>query len=137
MGKRNVNSSALWGVIIGVLIALITTVVMALVFATILNKSGAGERLQNAMTVCIWGISVIVGNAVLSCLQKDKKVIWILAVGIIYFTILLINNILLFDGLLSGAWRGLLSVGGGILLSVALFGRVKARKKHKARYRTK
>ena len=85
MGKRNVNSSALWGVIIGVLIALITTVVMALVFATILNKSGAGERLQNAMTVCIWGISVIVGNAVLSCLQKDKKVIWILAVGIIYY----------------------------------------------------
>lgn len=99
--------------------AYIVTGILLVVLALLLYKAGLSEEVVNAGILLIYVISSFAGGFVMGKLTGNRKFLWGLVTGILYFILLIVISLGLYHSLqadlMNLATTFLLCAGGGML----------------------
>lgn len=116
--KQSVERRAA-GVLKALLSAYIVTGILLVVLALLLYKAGLSEEVVNAGILLIYVISSFAGGFVMGKLTGNRKFLWGLVTGILYFILLIVISLGLYHSLqadlMNLATTFLLCAGGGML----------------------
>lgn len=117
-GKQSVRRKAVW-MLKALLCAYIVTGILLVLLALLLYKAGLGEEMVNAGILLIYVISSFAGGFMMGKLTGNRKFLWGLAVGMLYFILLLAISLGLYRSLqtdlMNLATTFLLCAGGGMI----------------------
>lgn len=133
--NQNINGSVISKLIIGLGLSLLTSLILTLAIAVLLNKNGAGESVRNVVTIIIWGVSIVVGN--LCLIKNERKILFSALLGIFYLLILAITQILFFDGVFRGIIKAIVTITVATIASNMFYMKGNGRKKRKTHYHYK
>ena len=107
------------GFLKALLSAYIVTGILLVVLALLLYKAGLSEEVVNAGILLIYVISSFAGGFVMGKLTGNRKFLWGLVTGILYFILLIVISLGLYHSLqadlMNLATTFLLCAGGGML----------------------
>ncbi len=116
--KQNVERRAVW-FLKSLLCAYIVTGISLVILALLLYKAGLSEEMVNAGILLIYVISSFSGGFVMGKLTGNRKFLWGLVTGILYFALLVVISLGLYHSLqtdlMNLATTFLLCTGGGML----------------------
>ena len=116
--KQNVERRAVW-FLKSLLCAYIVTGISLVILALLLYKAGLSEEMVNAGILLIYVISSFSGGFVMGKLTGNRKFLWGLVTGILYFALLVVISLGLYHSLqtdlMNLATTFLLCTGGGLL----------------------
>ena len=116
--KQSVERRAA-GILKALLSAYIVTGILLVVLALLLYKAGLSEEVVNAGILLIYVISSFAGGFVMGKLTGNRKFLWGLVTGILYFILLIVISLGLYHSLqadlMNLATTFLLCAGGGML----------------------
>ena len=116
--KQSVERRAA-GFLKALLSAYIVTGILLVVLALLLYKAGLSEEVVNAGILLIYVISSFAGGFVMGKLTGNRKFLWGLITGILYFILLIVISLGLYHSLqadlMNLATTFLLCAGGGML----------------------
>lgn len=116
--KQSVERRAA-GFLQALLSAYIVTGILLVVLALLLYKAGLSEEVVNAGILLIYVISSFAGGFVMGKLTGNRKFLWGLVTGILYFILLIVISLGLYHSLqadlMNLATTFLLCAGGGML----------------------
>lgn len=117
---RKDNGSLTSGVIYGFVASMVSTVLLAMVLATIISGERVGINKTQHFVPFIIFVSVIVGCIISIKVTKEKPAVVSGLVGGIYLFTLVALGVLFFDGGFHNLWMSIISVVFGIVLSCAI-----------------
>ena len=116
--KQNVERRAVW-FLKSLLCAYIVTGILLVILALLLYKAGLGEEMANAGILLIYVISSFAGGFVMGKLTGNRKLLWGLVTGTLYFVLLIVISLGLYRSvqtdLMNLVTTFLLCAGGGML----------------------
>lgn len=116
--KQSVERRAVW-FLKSLLCAYIVTGISLVILALLLYKAGLGEEMVNAGILLIYVISSFSGGFVMGKLTGNRKFLWGLVTGVLYFVLLVVISLGLYHSLqadlMNLATTFLLCAGGGML----------------------
>lgn len=117
-GKKAVERRAVW-MLKALLCAYVVTGILLIVLALLLYKAGLSEEMVNAGILLIYVVSSFAGGFVMGKLTGNRKFLWGLATGTMYFILLLAISLGLYRSLqtdiMNLATTFLLCAGGGMI----------------------
>lgn len=117
-GKKAAERRAVW-MLKALLCAYVVTGILLIVLALLLYKAGLSEEMVNAGILLIYVVSSFAGGFVMGKLTGNRKFLWGLATGTMYFILLLAISLGLYRSLqadiMNLATTFLLCAGGGMI----------------------
>ena len=116
--KQNIERRAVW-FLKSLLCAYIVTGILLVILALLLYKAGLSEEMVNAGILLIYVISSFSGGFVMGKLTGNRKFVWGLVAGILYFVLLIVISLGLYrsvqENFMNLVTTFLLCAGGGML----------------------
>lgn len=117
-GKKALERRAVW-LLKSLLCAYIVTGILLVILALLLYKAGLSEEMVNAGILLIYVISTFSGGFIMGKLTGNRKFLWGLAAGTLYFVLLLAISLGLYRSLQADIMglvtTFLLCAGGGMI----------------------
>lgn len=135
--KTNGVTSAAMKVGIGVLTALIISVIGIIICALLIDKEYIGVESDALITMMIWVMSSLCGTMIAGKMSENNKISIIAITAAIYLLLLMGLKCILFHEPFSGIGKGMLMILVGSAPSLFLFGKPKGGKKVKFKYSPK
>ena len=117
-GKKALERRAVW-LLKSLLCAYVVTGILLVILALLLYKAGLSEEMVNAGILLIYVISTFSGGFIMGKLTGNRKFLWGLAAGTLYFVLLLAISLGLYRSLQADIMglvtTFLLCAGGGMI----------------------
>lgn len=115
------ESNLMWsGIIWGLLVAILFTILGAAIGAAILNSGSVPENSGTWISAIIWAISSFCGIMLSLKLTKDKIFLTAGITAAVYLLMLMAVNLLIFQQRFMGLWKGILAVFTSFLIAIFL-----------------
>ena len=115
------ESNLMWsGIIWGLLVAILFTILGAAIGAAILNSGSVPENSGTWISAIIWAISSFCGIMLSLKLTKDKMLLTAGITAAVYLPMLMAVNLLIFQQRFMGLWKGIIAVLVSFLVSILL-----------------
>lgn len=115
------ESNLMWsGIIWGLLVAILFTILGAAIGAAILNSGSVPENSGTWISAIIWAISSFCGIMLSLKLTKDKMLLTAGITAAVYLLMLMAVNLLIFQQRFMGLWKGIIAVLVSFLVSILL-----------------
>lgn len=115
------ESNLMWsGIIWGLLVAMLFTILGAAIGAAILNSGSIPENACSWISVIIWTISSFCGIMLSLKLTKDKMLLSAGITAAVYLLMLMAVNLLIFQQRFVGLWKGIIAVSVSFLVAILL-----------------
>lgn len=115
------ESNLMWsGIIWGLLVAILFTILGAAIGAAILNSGSVPENSGTWISAIIWAISSFCGIMISLKLTKEKILLTAGITAAVYLLMLMAVNLLIFQQRFMGLWKGIIAVLVSFLVSILL-----------------
>ena len=136
ISNKQSNSSVIWtSALIGVLSALVVSVIGSVICTFFINTGNIGEGAYSGIAVVLWFLSSLIGT--MTACKKASKQCFLLSIitSIGYIMVLSGVQILLFNSEFNRIWRGILAITAGMIPTILSCKKAEGRNKPKIKYR--
>ncbi len=119
----------------GTVLSIALTVVLSMLTAIFISNEYFDINIKSTAAIIIQGIAALAGSYLAYRLSSEGKGIASVCCAAVYYVMLLSTSIMLYDGVSTCFWVGMISCAVGSLLAILLINT--AKKTHKQRRRVK
>ena len=127
--------SVLYPVAIGVVTAIVMTILGCVINASMIHGGTSGENSAQFISMIVWFVSTIVGTMISGKLSVTNMVLTMALVAVIYFLILMSTKVILFSQPYSAMGKGIGVIAAGLIPGLLYSIKGKVDKKPKFKYR--
>ena len=130
------KTNPIWmGVLVGIILALLISLVGAVLSAFLINEGNIGENAYWGISSIVWFLASFLGTASASKAASQQCIIVSAITALGYLLIIAAIQILFFDSQFGSIWKAMLIVAAGLLPTILIFCRPEGKKKAKIKYR--
>ena len=122
---------------LGILLSLVSTIMMSILLTVLVENESVQLSSVPIFAFGMHTVSVLIGCTLSLTLEKGRAGIIAGIVTAGYIAVLLCINMLVFSAGFNGIWGSALSAAGGSLLAMLISGKLRGKKKHRIKVRSR